>query len=386
MKRVLALLSVLAVSSLALVAFLSSSGLRQAGTADRTGLTARRLDEAATLVREAYAALAPEDAASRRSLEAASGTLDEARALAAGMEFARARLALGLSAMILLIAIASAVFLAALWLFVLRGLARPVERLAAAMAVDPEAAVPVAAPRGSVRELRSLYAAYGAMVERLGEYRDRVRAAERETFGRFLVHELRNALAPLRLTVGLLEAPCRDAAAASGARSQLAAIDDLIERFRQAYRFPEPLKARCDIAELLRSLPCLRDDRVTVDLAAGASLEALADARLLGQAIANLAVNALEACEGLDGARVTVRASAEGDAVLVELIDTGAGMGREIAARLFTEWFSTKAKGTGLGLTLARRVVESHGGSLTFETEEGSGTTFSMRIPKGGEP
>jgi len=385
MKRALALLSLLAVLSLGLVAYLSSSALRRTGMDGLADRTALRLDEAASMVREAYGALAA-DATERERLRELSRTLDEARAAAAGIEFARARLSSGLSAMILLASIASALLLGALWLFVLHGLAGPVERLAAAMAVEPESAQPLAAPRGSVKELKSLYAAYGAMIARLGEYRERVRAAERETFGRFLVHELKNALAPLRLSIGLLESPSQAKAAAAAVTSQLSAIDELLERFRQAYRFPEPRKTRCDLAELLRSLPCLRERRVSVSLEPGASLESHADARLLGQAITNLAVNALEACDGLEGAAVTVSARSAGDSILVELRDTGSGMGPDIASQLFTEWFSTKAKGTGLGLSLARRVVEAHGGTLAFETEEGVGTTFSMTIPKGGQP
>lgn len=104
----------------------------------------------------------------------------------------------------------------------------------------------------------------------------------------------------------------------------------------------------------------------------------------LNQVWANLIDNALDAAAaGPSGAaRVVVRAAAEGDRVRVEVEDNGAGVPREIQARIWEPFFTTKAvgRGTGLGLDIARRVVEQHGGELALDSQPGR-TRFAVRLP-----
>jgi signal transduction histidine kinase len=81
---------------------------------------------------------------------------------------------------------------------------------------------------------------------------------------------------------------------------------------------------------------------------------------------------------------ITVTTRREGDEVIVKIADSGTGIPPEIRDRVFDQFFTTKAvgKGTGQGLSIAHSVVvEKHGGSLTFETEVGKGTTFIIRLP-----
>jgi signal transduction histidine kinase len=114
----------------------------------------------------------------------------------------------------------------------------------------------------------------------------------------------------------------------------------------------------------------------------------------ISQVLLNLIVNAAHAIEetvGDSGRRGTIRIRTrrEGDHVAISLADTGAGIPAEVAARVFDPFFTTKevGRGTGQGLALARTmVVERHGGSLTFETEPGRGTTFHVRLPIAPEP
>ena len=84
------------------------------------------------------------------------------------------------------------------------------------------------------------------------------------------------------------------------------------------------------------------------------------------------------------GGTVTLRTRAEGDHVRLSVTDTGTGIPPHVAERVFDPFFTTKevGRGTGQGLAIARRiVVERHGGTLTFETEPGRGTTFHVRLP-----
>jgi signal transduction histidine kinase len=103
------------------------------------------------------------------------------------------------------------------------------------------------------------------------------------------------------------------------------------------------------------------------------------DARLVRQALLNVATNALQAMPR--GGRLTVRVRAEGEAVVVELEDTGGGIAEDVRARIFEPFFTTKATGTGLGLAVVRRIVEGHGGEITVETRPGVGTRFALRFP-----
>lgn len=109
----------------------------------------------------------------------------------------------------------------------------------------------------------------------------------------------------------------------------------------------------------------------------------------LNQVFLNLLVNASHAIEEVvgksdDRGRIVVRTAAEGDKVRIEISDTGNGITEEIRDRLFEPFFTTKevGLGSGQGLAIAHSiVVEKHGGSLTFKSEVGKGTTFCMLLP-----
>ena len=111
-----------------------------------------------------------------------------------------------------------------------------------------------------------------------------------------------------------------------------------------------------------------------------------ANAGELNQVWTNLVDNAVDAMAEIDRDRVLrVVARAEPDAVVVEVGDTGPGMPREVAARAFDAFFTTKevGRGTGLGLDIARRiVVERHRGSIEIESGT-DGTTMRVRLPRG---
>jgi len=108
----------------------------------------------------------------------------------------------------------------------------------------------------------------------------------------------------------------------------------------------------------------------------------------ISQVVLNLVVNAAHAIadavgQSGDHGRITVRSRHDGDAVVIEIADTGTGIPEPARARIFEPFFTTKemGRGTGQGLAIARSVVCQHGGELTFETETGRGTTFRIRIP-----
>jgi PAS domain S-box-containing protein len=99
--------------------------------------------------------------------------------------------------------------------------------------------------------------------------------------------------------------------------------------------------------------------------------------------VLNLVVNAVQASEEGRTNAVTIECRREGSSAIVRVRDTGKGIGPGQMKRLFEPFFSTRAatEGTGLGLPLARKIVLAHGGSIDVASDEGDGTTFTVRLP-----
>lgn len=110
--------------------------------------------------------------------------------------------------------------------------------------------------------------------------------------------------------------------------------------------------------------------------------------------LVNLVSNALDACALSDqpGRSVEVSTSQTADCLILQVSDDGCGMDYEVKKRIFTTFFTTKAagQGTGLGLLTTKKIVQEHGGSISFESEPGEGSLFRLefpldRLPKCGE-
>ena len=108
--------------------------------------------------------------------------------------------------------------------------------------------------------------------------------------------------------------------------------------------------------------------------------EIVADADLLKRILGNLVTNAVQAMP--EGGKLNVHASRDGNDYVIAVKDTGVGIPEGTKAKLFTPLFTTKSKGQGLGLAVVKRLTESLGGSVSFESKEGKGTIFIIRLPQ----
>lgn len=99
----------------------------------------------------------------------------------------------------------------------------------------------------------------------------------------------------------------------------------------------------------------------------------------LAGALANIVMNGLQACPAEP--RLTIQAGVQGEQLHITIQDNGAGIAPEMQARIFEPFVTSRTQGTGLGLAVAKRVINAHGGEISFETAPARGTTFAIALP-----
>jgi signal transduction histidine kinase len=132
------------------------------------------------------------------------------------------------------------------------------------------------------------------------------------------------------------------------------------------------------IARLAGDQPLARNIRITST--GPAELEVEADPALLEQVLWNLLMNSLEAIR--DSGEIRVEHSEFADGIGITVSDTGVGIPDELLGNLFRPFVTTKTNGTGLGLSLCRKIVEAHGGKIGIMSERGKGCVVTIRLPK----
>jgi signal transduction histidine kinase len=211
-----------------------------------------------------------------------------------------------------------------------------------------------------------------------------------------LAHEIKNPLSTIKLTLQLLEEDmqAQDTPTAKRAGRKIEVLlrevkhlDDIVQEFLTFARGHDLKLTRTDLHTLIvELLEFLGDDarrrniRLHFDYE-GKLDDTVIDGMLVRQALMNLLRNAFDALEEKGGGEVIVRARVKGDLLGIEVLDTGCGIAESNIDRMFRPYFTTKKGGTGMGLPMVRRIVEEHGGQITFETEAGKGTRFIILLP-----
>ncbi len=207
-----------------------------------------------------------------------------------------------------------------------------------------------------------------------------------------VAHEVRNPLTSIKM---LVEAALRRPAGKGLTREDLEVIHAEVKRlegtvqgFLDFARPPRPQRAPCDLraavtqsVELVRARA--RQQGVSIDVKApDTALTAEVDGGQICTVLVNLLLNALDAMP--QGGRLEVRAEAAGDVAQLRVADNGPGIAPAVAARLFTPFVSTKPTGTGLGLSVSRRVVEENGGAIRADNRPEGGAVFTVTLPLQG--
>ncbi len=295
--------------------------------------------------------------------------------------------ALALTLMALLAALALAVSRQ-----IARELARPIAELVEwTERIGREQALPPPTPReaGEVREVQALRAAARRAAAALTEARLRALAAERVRawgeMARRVAHEMKNPLTPLRLAAHRLEQVSPEVAEPlTVIREETARLEELAQQFAALGRPPQGPTSPVDVAELLSSL--LASD---VPPAIGTELVAAEGIPLveghyegLVRSFRNVVRNAVDAVQAVGGAgRIRATVTAGEDEVVALVEDTGPGLPPGAGERIFEPDFTTKSRGTGLGLALVRQGVAADGGQVRAWTRPEGGAAFEIRLP-----
>jgi signal transduction histidine kinase len=211
-----------------------------------------------------------------------------------------------------------------------------------------------------------------------------------------VAHEIRNPLAAIVNATTLLgaeETLTRDerASTLAAVKKEARRLNQILSDFLVFARPREPKRIQMDISEVVDHVAALiredpgRAQRVALDVRVDPAVPPFAfDADQLTQVLWNIALNGVEAIEGRG--RVGITVGLRGSDVAIAITDTGSGMREEARRRIFEPFFSGKRGGTGLGLTIAQRIVAAHGGRIEVASASGGGTSFTVFLPlSGGE-
>jgi signal transduction histidine kinase len=250
-------------------------------------------------------------------------------------------------------------------------------------------------------EIGDLGRDFNAMVAQLRASREEIerlhhtqmsRAEHFATLGELatgLAHEIRNPLAGI---AGVIEIVSRDLPPNSPARlvikdakEEALQINRILTELLETAR-PKPpqfrladLSATAEHAVMFARQQAITK-RITVELDVEGAIPLVEhDPSQINQVLLNLLLNAIQSMERPGAVRVTLQQ--DDDAVLISVSDEGKGIAPEHLPNIFRPFFTTKGHGTGLGLSLARRIVESHGGHIDVTSQVGKGTQFTVRLP-----
>ena len=300
---------------------------------------------------------------------------------------------------VLLAAVMFALLGAAIGYYMAERIGDPVNRLTRATRRIARGDFSARVAETSSDELRKLVADFNQMAADLERQRNELQRTHRleawAEMARQVAHEIKNPLTPIQLSSEHLVRVNKDKGepltpvleeCVTSILSQVKLLRQISAEFSSFASRPTPHPSPTSLAELIPAVvePYITGlaGRITVNVDVPASLPTVVvDRVLLSRALTNMIENALHAMPG--SGTLSIRAVAGPSTIRLSVTDTGTGMDSEAMRRIFEPYFSTKASGTGLGLTIAKRNVELNGGRIYVESALGKGTSVLIELPIG---
>lgn len=247
-------------------------------------------------------------------------------------------------------------------------------------------------------ELGLLIQEYNQMIVKLDESADLLALTEREVAWREMAkqvaHEIKNPLTPMRLSIQHLQHAMQNADPIESRQlvqrvgmtliEQIDNLSRIAAEFSTFAKMPKPQYEKIILNDLVASVHDLFKKRDDMDFNLYVPIDEIyvnADKSHLLRVLNNLIKNAIQAIPGSRRGVIDIRLEKQGDRAIIQVSDNGKGISREMREKVFYPNFTTKTSGTGLGLAISKNIVESFGGRIYFETEEGVGTKFYFELP-----
>ncbi|HMD14136.1 MAG TPA: ATP-binding protein, partial [Bacteroidota bacterium] len=248
---------------------------------------------------------------------------------------------------------------------------------------------------GKSDELGQLESAFKEMVSDLRQSQEQILKNERELawkeMAKQVAHEIKNPLTPMKLSIQHLRQAYHDQVkdfsvilqqVSTTILDQIETLSRIASEFSLFARMPAQNLQVCNVHAILEETKQLfqQEPEVTFEMRFDAvTADVRADHEELRRAFINIIRNALQAMN--DKGTVIIQTHNDNDHLVVDIIDDGPGIPKEIQARLFEPSFSTKTDGTGLGLAIVKQTVRDLNGEISLVSEIGKGTTVTMTLP-----
>lgn len=221
---------------------------------------------------------------------------------------------------------------------------------------------------------------------------------------RVLTHEIMNSVSPINLLSGSLikmfqtdnqikTSEQLDSTTIENAvlglktiRKRSAGLSNFVETYKSLTQIPKPSFSTISVADLFEHLKTLfNDDLKQKEIDFNVSIHPNdltfnADEKLIEQVLINLIKNAVEVLENIKKPKITIEANQVNESVNFKVKDNGPGIPSEMMDQIFIPFFTTKEKGSGIGLSLSRQIMHLHGGSISVKSTQGKETVFKLQF------
>ena len=244
-------------------------------------------------------------------------------------------------------------------------------------------------------EIEILVDAYNNMIDQLEESAARLAKSEREQAWREMAkqvaHEIKNPLTPMRLSVQSFERKFNPEDENIKEKlkeysqtliQQIDVMSSIASAFSDFAKMPTQKKEKIEIISIVKLALDIFNEKSVKYLTKEKELYAFLDKTQLIRIVTNLVKNALQATENEENPFINVEIISKGSKIKIVVSDNGKGISEEVKDLIFEPKFTTKTSGMGLGLPMIKNIIEAYDGAISFTSNKGAGTVFTVILPK----
>ena len=244
-------------------------------------------------------------------------------------------------------------------------------------------------------EIKTLVEAYNNMIDQLEESAVKLARSEREQAWREMAkqvaHEIKNPLTPMRLSVQSFERKFNPedekireklSEYSKTLIQQIDVMSSIASAFSDFAKMPTQKRERINVITVVKLALDIFNEGFINYITEETELFANLDKTQLIRIVTNLIKNAMQASEKEENPIIEVKVVSETDNVKITVSDNGKGISEELKSLIFEPKFTTKSSGMGLGLPMVKNIIEAYDGNISFTSQEGVGTIFTVILPK----